>query len=174
MKKHLLNPHDVMTGISLTLVVIFFGTMFIGMWMGKVCSTNNPSPVVICVTLLLIVTTYAPAIYGFAHYWYFRGFLYLYDDYIVLKKGRKKVQFDISQIRRIEIKYDLGKRGRQLTRGVEHRYAIVLCGQKEALDFLITNPMMLSLIRKHNLRFTPSYLRDRIYPPENNSSQDNP
>lgn len=173
MKRFFLNPNDIAIGICLFIFGILFDAMFLGVMLPTMLESSFPRPEIIMLLSIINLIALVPAIYGLVHFFRFRGSLYLYDHHIVIKKGRKKVKFDISQIRRISIKYYNRKGGRLPTREIEYQYSIYLCEQKQKLDFLITNPIMLTIIRKHHIHFTPGSMKEQIYLPGEDQSQSN-
>ena len=82
--------------------------------------------------------------------------MYVDDDCLILKKGKKQTTIEVSNIRWIELNYDIrgGLKG-GICKEKDFRFFIRLNDQKEDLDFIITNQIILDVIKKHNIRIMP-------------------
>ena len=108
----------------------------------------NPPPVKNIPLLLMI-----PQVCYIKKYY---GYIFLDDNHLILQKGKKQIVMEISDIRWIELWYD----HRSGTHGAlgpvkKFRFSIRLNNQKEDLDFIITNQIILDIIKKHNIRIMP-------------------
>ena len=159
MKKYLLNPIDVFTAIffmSISTVIICFLT--VAMFFELPSSRNE-----IISTAALYSISIVIFVFGLLYLIKYRGYIYFREKCIVLKKGRKETRIEPNNIRWIEIKYDVrnGLKG-----GIRLKnnfcFSIRPCNQKEDLDFIITNNIILEIIKNHNIRIMPDQY-NKIY-----------
>ena len=155
MKKYFLNPYDVFLGIFILLLLgieLILCVVFTIIDITK-SPTHNGSIIVLILLYLL------PISFGvyFAHYLYkYSGYLYWKNDVFTLKKGRRKLQFNVSDIRWIELQHDLrGASARVITSRRRWKFSIRLHGKKENLNFIITNNIIIDIIQKYQIRIMP-------------------
>ena len=153
MKKYHLNPNDIFLSI---LGILLVGGSFIVLMIGSVINgeTINVSNIWIVVAFLLFaLLLMSPFVYNLNKY---RGYMYIDDSRLILKKGKKQATIEISNIRWVELKYDIrnGIKGR-IGKEKDFRFSIRLNNQKRDLDFIITNQIILDIIKKHNIRIMP-------------------
>lgn len=159
MKKYYLNPADIIVGtVFLSLSVIPMIVLMIFMILNIPSNTEQIiSAIVMFIALIVIL------LFGLIYLRKYSGYLYLDDKRMVLKKSKKQVSVNISDIRWIELKSDvrgMGKGGISPQKGF--RYFIRLKDQKTDLDFIITNKIILEIIKKNNIRIMPDWY-NQIY-----------
>jgi hypothetical protein len=153
MKKYHLNPNDVFLSIFGILLV---GGAFIVLIVFSIInaeSINFSNLWMVIVFLLFTLLLMTPFVY---HWNKYCGYIYVNDNHLVLRKGKKEETIAISNIRWIELKYDTrsGSKG-GIGKEKDFRFSIRLNDKKEDLDFIITNQIILDIIRKHNIRIMP-------------------
>lgn len=159
MKKYYLNPADIIVGtVFLSLSVIPMIVLMIFMILNIPSNTEQIISVIVIFIALIVILLFA-----LIYLRKYRGYLYLDDKRIFLKKSKKQVTVNISDIRWIELKSDvrgIGKGGISSQKGF--RYFIRLKDQKTDLDFIITNKIILEIIKKNNIRIMPDWY-NQIY-----------
>ena len=159
MKKYYLNPADIIVGIafmSLSVIPI----IFLIIWLILNSPSNVEQIILACVIFIVLIMILLCA---FLYLYKYSGYLYLDDKQMVLKKEKKQVSVDIVDIRWIELKYDtrgIGKGGVSSQKGF--RFFIRLNERKTDLDFIITNKIILEIIKKNNIRIMPDWY-NQIY-----------
>ena len=155
MKKYFLNPADIFLGIfSMVGLCGIFITLLISLvieWISKRSLANILEIAVVLFSILLLLMVLILCYMN--KYW---GWIYLDNNHLILKKGKKQVALNITDIRWIELKYDVRsgiKGGIHSKKGF--RFFIKLNNYKENLDFIITNHIILDIIKKHNIRIMP-------------------
>ena len=153
MKKYYLNPHDVFLSIFGIFLMggAFIALIIFSFFNGE--SINLSNLWIIIAFLLFSLLLMAPFVY---HLNKFCGYMYVDDDCLILKKGKKQTTIEVSNIRWIELNYDTrdGLKG-GISKEKDFRFFIRLKDQKEDLDFIITNQIILDVIKKHNIRIMP-------------------
>ena len=152
MKKYFLNPNDIVISV---IGMFLTGGGFIAILISIVIRISTQSIdfgiaiAFLSIPLLLMI----PQVCYIKKY---RGYIYLNGSHLILKKGKKQIVIEISNIRWIELRYDF-RSGAKGKIGVEKnfRFFIRLNNQKEDLDFIITNQIILDIIKKHNIRIMP-------------------
>jgi hypothetical protein len=153
MKKYYLNPNDIFLSI---LGVLLAGGAFIVLIIGSVINGENVNISNIWIVLAFLLFTLllmVPFAYNLNKY---GGYMYVDDSRLILKKGKKQAIIEISDIRWIELTYDFrnGRKG-EIGQEKDFRFSIRLNNQKRDLDFIITNQIILDIIKKHNIRIMP-------------------
>ena len=90
--------------------------------------------------------------------------MYVDDTRFILKRKKEQTVIEISDIRWIELKYDIRCRGggKGIAPKKDFRFSIRLNNHKQDLDFIITNQIILDMIKKHNIRIMPDQF-NQIY-----------
>ena len=154
MKKHFLNPSDMILAI---VGLGFSGAVLLAAAVATVVEILQASPeasvwVLVCIYLF-------PMLLGTMFLFYmnkYKGYLYVGDDSLILEKGNKRIQFAIADIKWIELKHDVrGGRARPAPKHWEWKFLIRLNYQKQPLDFLVTNSVVVDIIEKHKIRIMP-------------------
>ena len=157
MKKYYLNPNDILLGIfGMFLPGGAFITLMIFSFFNGV-SINISNVGVVIAFLLFTLLLMAPFAYGLSKYC---GCMYLDDNRLILKKGKKQTTIEIANIRWIELRYDLRSCSGGIGNKRDFRFSIRLKDQKKDLDFIITNQIILEVIKKHNIRIMPDQYND--------------
>ena len=152
MKKYFLNPNDIVISV---IGMFLTGGGFIAILISIVIRISTQSIdfgiaiAFLSIPLLLMI----PQVCYIKKYY---GYIFLDDNHLILQKGKKQIVMEISDIRWIELWYD----HRSGTHGAlgpvkKFRFSIRLNNQKEDLDFIITNQIVLDIIKKHNIRIMP-------------------
>lgn len=153
MKKYFLNPSDIFLGVF---GMFLTGGVFIALLISFIITWRSTQSIdfgiaiaFLSIPLLLMI----PQVCYIKKYY---GYIFLDDNHLILQKGKKQIVMEISDIRWIELWYD----HRSGTHGApgpvkKFRFSIRLNNQKEDLDFIITNQIILDIIKKHNIRIMP-------------------
>ena len=159
MKKYYLNPNDVFVSIFGMLLTggAFIALIIFSFFNGE--SINLSNLWIIIAFLLFSLLLMAPFVY---HLNKFCGYMYVDDDCLILKKGKKQTTIEVSNIRWIELKYDTRGVNGGIGQQKDFRFSIRLNNHKQDLDFIITNQIILDVIKKHNIRIMPDYY-NQIY-----------
>jgi hypothetical protein len=152
MKKYYLNPQDIFISVFLMLLT---GGLFVTILISTIINISKQSVdlgiaiVFLSIPLLLMI----PQICYINKYC---GYMVWDDNRLIFKKGKKQKEVEISNIRWIELRYDYrgGSKGR-IGNEKNFRFFIRLNNQKENLDFVITNQIILDIIKKYNIRIMP-------------------
>ena len=156
MKRYFLNPGDIVCAIvliSLGGIFQLLVTTFIFLNF-----TSTYSNVDIMAATALYLMPLPRWIGGLLYLNKYGGHIYLHDNRIILQKGKKLRIIEIADIRWIELKHDVRSRinkGSRKDKGF--RFFIRLNDQKKDLDFIITNNIILEIIKNHNIRIMPDW-----------------
>ena len=161
MKKYYLNPNDIFTSIFAMFLVggAFIALIIFSIINGETINISNISSVIVLFLLTLLLM--APFIYNLNKYC---GYMYVDDTRFILKRKKEQTVIEISDIRWIELKYDIRCRGggKGIAPKKDFRFSIRLNNHKQDLDFIITNQIILDMIKKHNIRIMPDQF-NQIY-----------
>ena len=165
MKKYFFNPYDIFISIiiiSFSLILIGFLTIMLIFDLYLFPSNDMSLSLEILVSIIILYLIFLTTlILGLLYINKYKGYIYPRDDHILLKKGKKIVKVEPNNIKWIEIKHDLRsglKKG--FGKNERLRFSIRLYNEKENLDFIITNNIILDIIKKYNVRIMPDQYND--------------
>ena len=153
MKKYFLNPSDIFLGVF---GIFLTGGVFTALLISFIITWRSTQSINFGITIALFLLPLLLMIPQVCYIKKYRGYIYLNGSHLILKKGKKQIVIEISNIRWIGLRYDF-RSGAKGKIGVEKkfRFFIRLNNQKEDLDFIITNQIILDIIKKHNIRIMP-------------------
>ena len=107
MKKYFLNPTDIFLGILFfslynSLVLLGAALSLVDLVQRRILAENTVVFVIVCLILLTV-----PNLFIIRFIRKYSGRLYLFDDHIVLSRGKEQVRVKISDIKWIELKRDV-------------------------------------------------------------------
>ena len=157
MRKYFLNPFDIFCAMMLLFLSggLLILTVLTAIFNIKQIFSGDDVSILLCWLVLFAFALFFVC-YSLLYWNKNKGYLYVGQNSLILKKARQEVQFNISDIKWVEFKhYRRGFKPIAKVSRYSWKFEIRLNQHKKNLDFIITNDVMIDIVEKNKIRIMP-------------------